>query len=615
MATVTGEADAPAPSSHRARPLSISQRYSTRQNRNDLVDALLPLIPGVVRGPDGLINMKGARASQGGTLVNNGNATDPVTGNASVNLPIDVVDSVKVIANPYDPEYGRMTGAVASVETIAGRMNSFHATVQNVLARPRKRNDDFIGIESATPRLTVTGPIVKDKIAFTQSFEYRFVRTPVSSLPPLQRDIKYEGFNSFSHVDAIVSQSQSLTASFALYPNKINYLGLNTFAPQPSTPDLHQRGYLGTIQHRDANGPDSLLVSQFSYQRLDADLTANSSDPYQLLVETTRGGFFNQQHWQVYRTEWQESYRRNVNNLLGAHQFKIGVDFAHSSYEGLSRFDPVSIVGSSNVAIERIIFTPANRFTVRQNEIAWFLADTWRPFQRLSLDLGLRFDRDSITDSINQVRGAGFALMLTKDAKTVLKGGAGLFYDRVPLNIVSFPFLPERTIESLGPDGAVLSFVSYRNQIAGGLRDPRSVGWNVELDRQVTFCAASPPGFPRAQHKPRFSCNPDSIAQVLSVSNAGRSFYREVQITGTYKIRRGTLNASYVWSNAHGTLNDFSQFFGNDPVAIIQPDANGRLAFDAPNRFLAWGQWNAPWKMTVLPVMDVHTGFPYSVMD
>ena len=68
-------------------------------------------------------------------------------------------------------------------------------------------------------------------------------------------------------------------------------------------------------------------------------------------------------------------------------------------------------------------------------------------------------------------------------------------------------------------------------------------------------------------------------------------------------------------SNAHGTLNDFSQFFGNNPVAIIQPDANGRLAFDAPNRFLAWGQWNAPWKLTVLPVMDVHTGFPYSVMD
>ena len=35
-------------------------------NRDDRIDTLLPLIPGVVRGPDGLLNMKGARASQGG---------------------------------------------------------------------------------------------------------------------------------------------------------------------------------------------------------------------------------------------------------------------------------------------------------------------------------------------------------------------------------------------------------------------------------------------------------------------------------------------------------------------------------------------------------------------
>ena len=613
--TVTAEADAPIATQSSTQAVIDKATIFNAPNKQDRVDSLLPLIPGVVRGPDGLINMKGARASQGGSLVNNGNATDPVTGNASVNLPIDVVDSVKVIANPYDPEYGRMTGAVASVETITGRMNSFHTTVQNILARPRKRNDDFIGIESATPRITVTGPIVKDKIAFTQSFEYRFVRTPVSSLPQLRRDIKYEGFNSFSQVDAILSQSQSLTASFALYPNKINYLGLNTFTPQPSTPDFHQRGYLGTIQHRYATGPDSLLVSQFSYQRLDADLTANSSDPYQLLIETTTGGFFNQQHRQVYRSEWQESYRRNINNLLGAHEFKIGTDLAHSSYDGLSRFDPVGIVGSSNVPIERIMFTPATRFTVRQNEIAWFLADTWRPLQRLSLDLGLRFDRDSITDSINTAPRAGFALMLTKDAKTVLKGGAGVFYDRVPLNIVSFPFLPERTVESLGPDGEVLSSVSYRNQITGGLRNPRSVGWNVEFDRQVTSALLLRVGFLERNTSRDFRVTPDAISRVLSVSNLGRSFYREFETTGKYKIRRGTLNASYVRSNAHGNLNDFSQFFGNNPVAVIQPDAAGRLPFDAPNRFLGWGQWEAPFKLTILPVLDVHTGFPYSLID
>ena len=42
--------------------------------------SLLPLLPGVVRGPDGRINMKGARNTQSGALVNGANLTNPATG-------------------------------------------------------------------------------------------------------------------------------------------------------------------------------------------------------------------------------------------------------------------------------------------------------------------------------------------------------------------------------------------------------------------------------------------------------------------------------------------------------------------------------------------------------
>ena len=55
-------------------------------NKYDRFDALLPLIPGVVRGADGLINMKGTRSSQGGSLVNSASVSDPVwSGNSSAN--------------------------------------------------------------------------------------------------------------------------------------------------------------------------------------------------------------------------------------------------------------------------------------------------------------------------------------------------------------------------------------------------------------------------------------------------------------------------------------------------------------------------------------------------
>ncbi len=584
-------------------------------NQHDRIDALLPLIPGVVRGPDGLINMNGARSSQGGFLVNSANITDPVTGNTTMDLPIDVVESVKVIANPYDPEYGRLTGAVSSVETVTGNFDTFHASVQNLFVRPRNRDGDFIGIESATPRMTLTGPIVKKKIAFTQSFEYRFIRTPVSSLPQLQRDTKLEGFNSFSQVDAMLSERQSLTASFVLYPQKLNYVGLNTFTPQPSTPDLHQRGYMASIQHRYTASANALLVSQFSYKNFDADVTANSNAPYQLLIETTTGGFFDRQHRDSYRAEWQETYQFGLRHMLGAHQFKIGTDAAHSDYDGRVELLPVSIIGVSQLAIANISFGPVSRFDIRQSEMAWFLADKWTPFSRLTVDLGLRFDWDSLTHSTNSAPRAGFALMLTRDAKTLLKGGAGLFYDRVPLNVASFPLLPDRTIEMFDPAGGVLSSVTYMNGFAAGLRNPRSTGWNVELDRQVTSALLFRAGFQGRDTTRDFVLTPESSIGMLSLSNSGHSLYREFQVTGQYKIPRAALNVSYVRSKAYGDLNDFNQFFGNDAVAVIQPDERGRLPFDAPNRFLAWGQWEAPFKLRIAPVLDIHTGFPYSVVD
>src|SRR6185369_9520362 len=126
------------------------------------------------------------------------------------------------------------------------------------------------------------------------------------------------------------------------------------------------------------------------------------------------------------------------------------------------------IFGLAGVPLERIQFGPASHSSVDQNEIAWFVGDKWTVSNRLTFDLGLRFDRDSVTDSVNTAPRAGFVLALTKDAKTLLKGGAGLFYDRVPLNIPAFRYLPGRTITDLNSAGDVVGSTRYSNVISNG---------------------------------------------------------------------------------------------------------------------------------------------------
>ncbi len=612
--TVTAtETAVSAVSAQSAQATTITQAtMEAAPNPNERADSLLPLVPGVVRGPDGRINMKGARSSQSGSLVNSANVTDPATGAQAINLPVDVVSSVEVISNPYDPEYGKFTGAVSSVATKPGNLDKYHLSVQNVLPRARVRDGDIVGLESATPRLTVTGPLVRNRVAITQSLEYRFVRTPVQSLPPMSRDTKLETFDSFTQADLSLAETHTATVSFALFPQKLAYLGLNTFTPQESTPDLHQRGYQTALQDRYVFGT-GLLTSQFNYQKSDADILPNSTSPYRLLLETTEGGFFNRQNRESKRFEWQEIYHFGERHFYGTHILKAGLDFSHSAYDGRQAFSPVDVIGAAGYALQRIEFGAPTRFSVDQNEFAWFVGDQWRLGERLSVDLGLRLDRDSVTDSTHAAPRAGATFALTRDQKTLLKAGGGSFYDRVPLNIPAFPDFPSRTVLTLGPHDEVLSSNAYTNTIFGSLRNPRSTAWNAEIDRQVLDKLAV-----RVAYQNRTTHNAlivDPRGESLLLSNAGRDSYREFQITGAYQAGHHTFNASYVRSRAFGDLNDFNQFFGNNPVAVIQPNDRGRLPFDAPNRFLIWGEIAAPKKITLVPVFDVHTGFPYSVQD
>ena len=587
-------------------------------NIDDRAESILPTLPGVVRGPDGRINLKGARSTQSGALVNSANATDPATGNPGIAVPIDVVSSVQVISNPYDAQYGKLTGAVSTLETKTSNFEKFHASIQNFMPRARVRDGSVFGVGSATPRVTFTGPLWADHIAVTQSLEYRFVRTPVNSLPPFQRDTTLVSFNSYTQFDFNLTPKQNATVSEVVYPQRLQYLGLNTFTPQPSTSDYHQRGYQLYGQHRYLTGNESVLTSQFSYKSFDVDITPAGSGPYQLLLETTEGGFFDSQRRRASRFDWEEMYQFAPRHFLGTHHWHVGLEYANSSYSGVQSFSPAEIQGAEGAPIERVNFTGGGHANVTQHEATWFAADQWTVSPRLLLDLGLRFDSDTLTSSVHAAPRFGFQLALTRSGRTMLRGGIGEFYDRVPLMIPAFQWLPERTVFILDPAGQVTSSTAYTNKILGGLRNPRSTAWNLALSHKVSSALLL-----QVAYEQRNTANDFVVSTVdgpadtglVTLSNNGGQSYKELQVTGRYQFRKHFFNASYVRSRAYGDLNDFFQFFGNVPKPVIQPDGQGRLSFDAPNRFLFSGEFHAPWKLIFAPVFDLHTGFPYSVQD
>jgi hypothetical protein len=102
----------------------------------------------------------------------------------------------------------------------------------------------------------------------------------------------------------------------------------------------------------------------------------------------------------------------------------------------------------------------------------------------------------------------------------------------------------------------------------------------------------------------------------LGLSNLGRSRYRELQLVAIYDHPRiGTLNATYVWSTARGDLNSIDNFLGDFPAFVVQPNEYGPQSFDAPHRFLAYGQLRARWDINIAPVVEIRSGFPFSLVN
>ena len=124
----------------------------------DRFEDALPLVPGVVRGPDGLLNMKGARSHESSTLVNGLNVSDPVTGHAAVRLPLEAVETLKVHTGVYSAAFGNATGGVTDVVTRPGTDN-FAVQVQNFFPRLRIKEGSVKGFDAFTPRVRIAGPI------------------------------------------------------------------------------------------------------------------------------------------------------------------------------------------------------------------------------------------------------------------------------------------------------------------------------------------------------------------------------------------------------------------------------------------------------------------------
>lgn len=623
---LTTEAAAPAGhvTSHQLNALPLVQEQFL---------AALPLVPGVIRTPDGKINIKGSAEGQSMLLVDHTEMVDPITGSYSINLPLDAIESVTVSKTPYDAQFGHFSGGLTTVVT-KPPSSKWDFQLYDMVPSFRGENGHLSGVSSNTPRLRFTGPIHGDRLTMSESFAYFMSKDIVRGLAWPRDQTIHQGYNSFTNFQYVVSAQHLLTFNFHLFPARQEFANINSLVPQSASSNYGQRGFSAGLKDRRVFNSGGLLSSTFQYTRFASYAHGQGTADMQVTPNGWGGNFFNSYHRKADQGEARETYQFPNRNWHGKHELKAGGDVIYRNFTGVSQSRPVNVLRTDGSLAEQITFSGPGALDAHDTEGGVFVQDHWEVGDRFALDAGLRLSGQTLGQPLAVSPRLGFEYAPGQNNRTILRGGAGVFYASMPLLGGSFTGNPDRVLTYFDPQGNplgppvtlenVYAHVSeHKARVLPPGEDlestPYDLTWSFEFDRELTSRLTLRLSYLASRTYDLFLVRPQFLPDTnprLLMTNTGGSRYEEFETTLRYHTGKfADLNFSYVHSLARGDLNVLTQVYVPFEQPVIRPNFISTLDADVPDRFVTWGDIKIPWKITASPVLDLHTGFPYSAVD
>ncbi|MDE3154944.1 MAG: TonB-dependent receptor [Acidobacteriota bacterium] len=586
---------------------------------NNVYTDALPLLPNVVRAPDGQISVAGARTEQGGLRMNGFNESDPLNGEPSTIIPLESVGSIQVYSGFYPADLGDASGGVTTVDTRPGS-DLFQFSTIGFVPRMRFSGSGFLGgVESWEPSVGLRGPIVKGKAWFAESLDYQYNENQFETAAGTQFNL-FTSLTTMSQLDLQPTARHHLSFSFLSDPQTTDYAGVTQFTPLATNPQLHQGGWSGTAADRLTFGGSTTLESRFAVIHTDDSVVPHGTDPYVVGHDVTTGSYFDTQSDTADRVETGATLSRLVSAGRQQHLLKAGATVSYATTTGRDQGAPVSFLRSDGTLGQTISFPDAAVLAASTWEADAFLQDSWTPINPLTVDLGLRYDRSSAAVSGVVEPRLGWTLKLPGGAST-LSGGFGVFADKVVLQALTFGQLPARLVQLYTVQGTADGPARLdQNTVSGPMRIPRARSWSLEFDHDFHGGWLTRVKYEDRQGTDEPVVTPEILsatAGVLALGSTGRSHAWSVETTVGYRSL-GNGNewyVSYVRSSTTGDLNDLNTIDGLFKVPLVQPDAIGPLAVDTPNRLLTWGLLQLPLQLSLSPFVEVRSGFPYTAID
>ena len=454
---------------------------------------------------------------QGGRNVNvtiNGvDNKDNTVGGPVMQLPLEAVQEFVISSQRFSAANGRSEGAAINMITKAGT-NNYHGSLFGFF-REQQFNAENVDEQAADQKGPYSrqffggsagGPVIKDKLFGFFAFERQREHTSKTESPDALAELQIAAAAGLDAVPSAIiptpfyENRYNARLDYKLSDRETAYVSYtaqsnNSLNDQAgSTGDLTEgnftKNHLLVANVTLSSVISNTLVNTFmvGYQYWNNVIDSSDKVPYVTFIGGSSFGTNVNVPQESYQKKWQ--FRDDITKTLGRHTFGAGVDFiynpklggffeSNSTVEVDFGADPSAIVANTGGLYPDGFATPGAVIGMSGSagnpyfdmpggtkQLGLYFQDDWKVTKRLSLNLGLRWDKDFNLVGASAIAGSrtflelqaidspyahlshdddldfspriGFAYDITGQGKHILHGGYGLYYGNIFQNIPLF---------------------------------------------------------------------------------------------------------------------------------------------------------------------------------
>ena len=599
-------------------------------------------------------------------------ANDDAAGLSGITYGVDAIEQFQVITSGAQAELGRALGGYINVVTKSGT-NRLRGTIYDYV-----RDDSFNGKNALSgTRLpmdqsqfggSLGGPLKKDRTFYFGNVEQRLLDqtglatiadTDVAVINARLDAVGYPGprittgiypnpadtTNVLVKMDHQVSRRDQFSVRYSRYAvTATNSRGAGGLSAPTASSDLDNLDQAFAIGNTLILTPRTVMETRAQFAR--GDLEAPPSDLIGPAVSIAGvASFGTSSSSPTGRLNRLFQIVNNLSHQRGAHAFRAGVDFLYNddlivyprSVRGSYTFSSLAnfLSGTYNNAGFSQTFGVSEVSQTNPN-LGMYLQDEWKVTPALTLNAGVRYDLqwlESIAVDANNISPRfGVAWTPFASRRTVVRGSAGVFYDRVPLRALANGLLSARNtadVSQLQQFGVSLSPTQagapvFPNILTAAvatatlpnlttmdreLKNANSRQASVEIEHQLGERTTIAVGYEYLrgndllmsvnQNVPACvasgnnnGCRPNpSYANNSQYSSVGESEYDGVHVSLTQRTQGwGHYRVSYTLSKA---MNNVGEFFFSSPIDPTDLSKDwGRSDNDQRHRLVVNGSLN-----------------------